>query len=572
MEQERNGVTCLGTANPCRIEPDDTEAVPPWNTDADLRSRPVVNPVFFAGMHYDVVIAGGGFAGAYCAKTLGKLLGTAGLKRVALIAERNVLVFQPMLAEVAGSSLSPTAVVNPLRQLCRGVDVLQGAIHRIDWATKTVTLDGGRFTRNHAVTFDHLVLTLGSVTDLSRVPGMADHGRPMKSVADALRLRSTLINRLEEANLVEDAAVRARLLTFVVVGGGYTGVETAGQVQDFLRGSQKFYANLRGTAIRVVLVHGHSSLLAEIGPKLGDHALGVLKKRGIEVLLSTRVAEATASKVIFTGGSFIEAHTIISTIGNAPNPVVLDLCRQLGIETDKGRVATEPTMLVRGQTQLWAAGDCAAVPWNDRGEAKIAPPTAQLALRQGVQLGRNVARSLGGGSLRPFTYRYMGQLATIGEREAVAEVFGVHFSGFLAWWMWRTIYLAKLPGVLRKLRVMIDWTFELIFPRDLSLLLPPPDEILRPIHLEKGEVLFARGDPCRAFYYVKRGGIALQAAGGGEPRLLGTGAIIDQAEVDANGHWAAGAVAAESSDVVVIRGRAHEMLQGELKLTSRRAV
>lgn len=520
-------------------------------------------------MHYDVVIAGGGFAGAYCAKTLGKLLGKTGAKRVALIAERNVLVFQPMLAEVAGSSLSPSAVVNPLRQLCRDVDVLQGAIHRIDWATKTLTLDGGRFTRNHAITFDHLVLTLGSVTDLSRVPGMADHGRPMKSVADALRLRSTLINRLEEANLVEDSAVRTRLLTFVVVGGGYTGVETAGQVQDFLRGSLKFYANLREARVRVVLVHGHSSLLAEIGPKLGEHALEVLKKRGIEVLLSTRVSEATASKVIFGDGSFIEAHTIISTIGNAPNPVVLDLCRQLGIETDKGRVPVEATMLVRGQTQLWSAGDCASVPWNDRGEMKVSPPTAQLALRQGVQMGRNVARALSGAELKPFTYRYLGQLATIGEREAVAEVFGFHFSGFFAWWMWRTIYLAKLPGVLRKLRVMIDWTFELIFPRDLSLLLPPPDEMLRPVHLEKGEGLFASGDVCRAFYYVKRGGLALQSADGGAPRVVTAGTIIDQAELDGNGHWNCGAIAAESSDIVVIRGRAHELLQTELKLVSR---
>lgn len=519
-------------------------------------------------MHYDVVIAGGGFAGAYCAKTLGKLLGKGGEKRVALIAERNILVFQPMLAEVAGSSLSPTAVVNPLRQFCRHVDVLQGGIHRIDWASKTISLDGGRFTRNHEVSFDHLVLALGSVTDLSRVPGMADHGRPMKSVADALQLRSTLINRLEEANLIEDPAVRARLLTFVVVGGGYTGVETAGQVMDFLRGSQAFYANLRAERIRVVLVHGHPSLLIEIGQKLGVHAMEVLKKRGIEVLLSTRVAEATASKVIFADGSFIEAHTIISTIGNAPNPVVLDLCRQLGIETDKGRVPAEATLLARGQSRLWVAGDCAAVPWNDRGEMKIAPPTAQLALRQGVQLGRNLARSLAGGELRPFTYRYMGQLATIGEREAVAEVFGVHFSGFFAWWLWRTIYLAKLPGLLRKLRVMIDWTFEIIFPRDLSLLLPPPDEIVRPIHLEKGELLFGRGDPCRAFYYLRRGSVTLGAEGEAD-RVLTTGAIIDQAELDAHKHWRTRAVAAESSDVVVIRGRAHELLQKELRLTAR---
>ncbi len=519
-------------------------------------------------MHYDVVIAGGGFAGAYCAKTLGRLLGRGGEKRVALIAERNVLVFQPMLAEVAGSSLSPTAVVNPLRQLCRHVDVLQGHIRRIDWAAKTLSLDGGRFTRDHQVTFDHLVLALGSVTDLSRVPGMADHGRPMKSVADALRLRSTLINRLEEANLVEDPAVRARLLTFVVVGGGYTGVETAGQVHDFLRGSQKFYANLRGARIRVVLVHGHGGLLAEIGPRLGEHALRVLQKRGIEVRLETRVAEATASKVLFAAGAFVEAHTIISTIGNAPNPVVLDLCRQLGIETEKGRVPAEPVLRARGQTHLWTIGDCAAVPWNDRGELKTAPPTAQLALRQGVQLAQNIHRFFQGRPLRPFTYRYLGQLATIGEREAVAEVLGFRFSGFLAWWMWRTVYLAKLPGVLRRLRVMIDWTFDLVFPRDLSLLLPPPDEIIRPIHLEKGELLFERGEVCRAFFYLRKGGLTLRAEG--EPdRVLGPGAIIDQAELGADNRWRSRAFAAESADIVVIRGRAHELLQKELRLTAR---
>lgn len=519
-------------------------------------------------MHYDVVIAGGGFAGAYCAKTLGKLLGKGGEKRVALIAERNVLVFQPMLAEVAGSSLSPTAVVNPLRLFCRQVDVLQGNIHRIDWAAKTINLDGGRFTRNHEISFDHLVVTLGSVTDLSRVPGMVDHGRPMKSVADALRLRSTLINRLEEANLVDDPDVRRRLLTFVVVGGGYTGVETAGQVMDFLHGSQKFYANLRGASIRVVLVHGHSSLLLEIGPRLGDHALEVLKKHGIEVLLNTRVAEATASKAIFADGSFIEAHTIISTIGNAPSPIVLDLCHQLGLETEKGRVPAEPTMLARGQSRLWMAGDCAAVPWNDRGEMKIAPPTAQFALRQGVQLGRNLARALAGKELRPFTHRYMGQLATIGEREAVAEVFGFHFSGFFAWWMWRTIYLAKLPGLLRKLRVMIDWTFDLVFPRDLSLVLPPPDEIVRPIHLEKGEVLFERGDLCRAFFYLRRGAVTLQNEG--EPdRQLNSHAVIDQSELDDHNRWRSRAIASESTDLVVIRGRAHELLQKELRLIAR---
>jgi NADH dehydrogenase len=521
-------------------------------------------------MKFDVVIAGGGFAGAYCARVLGKTLGAAGVKRVALIAERNVLVFHPMLAEVAGAALSPLDVVNPLRQFCRNVDVLQGAIQKVDWSQRHLVLDGGRFTRNHVVEFDHLVLTLGSVTDMSRVPGMADHAWPMKSVADALRLRAALINRLEEANLVENPELRQRLMTFVVVGGGYTGVETAGQIMDLLREVRHLYANLRDTQPKIILVHSRAHLLEEIGPKLGDYAQRVLEKRGMEMRLGSRVVEVTASKVILQDGRFIETHTVVCTVGNAPSPVVLDLVKQLGIAADKGRLDAEPTMRVKGVDKLWAAGDCAAVPWDDRGEAKIAPPTAQFAMRQGKQLGENLARVLKGTgkALQPFRYRYMGQLATVGEREAVAEVFGMHFSGFIAWWMWRTIYLAKLPGAGRKFRVMVDWTFDLFFARDISLVLPPAEDILRAIHLEKGESLFESGAKVRAFYFVKRGSVSLLEAGGATQTLL-SGGVIDQAFATDEGVWTVGVSAVESSDIVVIRGRALDMLKTQLRLVRR---
>jgi NADH:ubiquinone reductase (H+-translocating) len=519
-------------------------------------------------MKYDVVIAGGGFAGAYCARVLGKALGAAGVKRVALIAERNVLVFQPMLAEVAGAALSPLDVVNPLRQFCRNVNVLQGVIQKIDWSTKQLTVDGGRFSRNHLVGFDHLVITLGSVTDMSRVPGMTDHAWPMKSVADALRLRAAIINRLEEANLVEDEELRRRLMTFVVVGGGYTGVETAGQLMDLLREVRHLYANLRDTAPKVILAHSRAHLLEEIGEKLGDYAQGVLEKRGMEVRLNTRVVEVTAAKVILQDGSFIEAHTVVCTVGNAPSPVVLDLAKQLGVESDKGRLVTEPTLRVKGVDKLWAAGDCAAVPWDDRGEIKVSPPTAQFAMRQGRQLGRNLARVLQGGEPASFTYRYMGQLATVGEREAVAEIFGMHFSGFFAWWMWRTIYLAKLPGMGRRFRVMIDWTFDLFFARDISVVLPPQEDILRAVHLEKGESLFEAGQAVRAFFFVKRGSLTLQAAGGAEESMA-AGGVVDQAYANDLGQWHTGAAAAESTDVIVIRGRALEMLKTQLRLVRR---
>ena len=322
-------------------------------------------------MEFDVVIAGGGFAGAYCARALGKALGReAGEKRVALVAERNVLVFQPMLAEVAGSSLAAVDVVNPLRQFCRGVNVLQGTIQKIDWASKTLTIDGGRFTRDHRVGFGHLVVAMGSVTDLHAIPGMAEYGRPMRDVSDALRLRAAFINRLEEANLVEDPQTRSRLLTFVVIGGGYTGVEMAGQMLDFVRQAHTYYANLRGLGFRVVLVHSGAELLAEIGPELGAYARKILEKRGVEIRLKTRVTAVTASQVILDDGTRIEANTVVTTIGNAPNPVVMDLCAQLGIVAQRGRIPTDSAMRVAGHKDLWAAGDGASVPWNDKGQAK----------------------------------------------------------------------------------------------------------------------------------------------------------------------------------------------------------
>ncbi len=518
-------------------------------------------------MDFDVVIAGGGFAGAYCARALGRALGKAE-KRVALVAERNVLVFQPMIPEVAGSSLSPVDVVNPLRQFCRGVNVLQGAIQKIDWASRTLTLDSGRFTRDHKVGFGHLVMALGSVTNLSAVPGMAEYGWPMKDVSDAMRLRAVLINRLEEANLVEEPAIRSRLLTFVVVGGGYTGVETAGQMLSFLEQAHRYYANLRNTNPQVVLVHAGGELLEEIGQKLGAYARVVLEKKGMKVLLKTRVTAVTAYRVTLSSGDGIDANTVVTTIGNSPNPVAMDLCRQLGIEAVKGRIPTDAMLRVGKETRLWAAGDGAAVPWDDKGQAKVSPPTAQFALRHGELAGRNIHRVLQGREPRPFRYRYMGQLATIGERQAVAEIFGLHFKGFIAWWMWRTIYLAKLPGVVRKLRVMIDWTFDLVFPRDISQIMPPPVDVVRSIHLEKGEPLFVRGTPCRAFFYIRSGGLTLSAKGQPD-RLISAGSVVDQSELDASGLWVASATATDASDLVVFRGRLLDYFRQELRIVKR---
>jgi NADH dehydrogenase len=317
-----------------------------------------------------------------------------------------------------------------------------------------------------------------------------------------------------------------------------------------------------------VLIHGGAELLGEIGPELGAYARGVLEKRGVEILLNSRVSAVTARQVFLNGGTVIEANTIVTSVGNAPNPVIMDLCKQIGIEAPRGRVPTDAVMRVAGIETLWAAGDGAAVPWDDRGKMKVAPPTAQFAFRQGALLGKNIFAALRGAELQPFRYRYMGQLATIGDRAAVAEIFGMHFKGFLAWWMWRTIYLAKLPGVVRKLRVMIDWTFDLIFPRDISQIMPPPEDAVRAIHLEKGETLFIQGTPCRGFFYVRQGSLTLSTLGLPDRQVV-AGTVIDQAELDSSNLWEATCTASEASDLVVFRGRLIEYLRKELRLTKR---
>ncbi|HEY2342616.1 MAG TPA: FAD-dependent oxidoreductase, partial [Chthoniobacteraceae bacterium] len=441
-------------------------------------------------LHFDVIIAGGGFAGVYCGQQLAKELGSPARNRVALIANENFMVFQPMLAEVVGSALAPRHVVNPLRLLCRGITVLRANITKIDLDANRVQLDAGGYSGPVSATFEHLALTLGGVVDLSRVPGMPEHAFLMKNVGDALRLRAAILDRFEEANVVEDAEKRKRLVTFVVVGGGYSGVETAGQILDLVLEIVRFYPRISARELRVALLHGGPHLLPEISDSLGRYTEENLRARGVEIRLDTRVTAITANRVTFGKNEMIETATVVSTVGNAPHPLVDEICHNQSITSEKGRIITDEFLRAIGKDRLWAAGDCAAVPMPEkRGTMKerlgpspfkpqpMCPPTAQFAVRQGAVLGKNIARALRGEKvLAPFRFRGLGELAAIGHHSAVAEILGCKFHGFIAWWMWRTVYLLKLPGLERKLRVVIDWTLDLFFPRDMTLFQPRPTE------------------------------------------------------------------------------------------------
>lgn len=457
-------------------------------------------------IEFDVVIVGGGFAGVYCARSLERALGRSKKIRCAIIAQENHMVFQPMLAEVAGGSLAPNHVVNPIRLLCRHTKVLKGTVESIDHANQTLWIDAGPLAGKLRVQYQHLVVTLGATIDLSRIPGMPEHALLMQNVGDAMILRSTIISRLEEANLEQVTEDRKRLLTFAVVGGGYSGVETAGQILDLVRGVADYYTGISLEDLHVVLIQSGDRLLPTLDPKLSDYCARVMRKRGLDVRLNVRVRAVTATQIFLDDETIIPTTTVVSTVGNAPHPTVQKLITDSNLGNERGRIVVDNNLRVNGHENLWSAGDCAAVPYVKGG---LCPQTAQFAFRQGIAMGRNIAALLNNRKLKPFLFPGQGELASIGHRAAVARIFGINFSGFIAWIMWRTIYLMKLPRFDRKLRVVIDWTLDLFFPREIALVSPRYTKVLKEIHLETGDILFSAGEPAFSLYLVRSGMIEL---------------------------------------------------------------
>lgn len=476
---------------------------------------------------FPIVILGGGFAGAYCARALRLGLRENTFKSVALLADQNAMLFHPMLAEVSGSSISPLHVVNPLRLFCKGSEIFMGGVDEIDLEQKRVSFSPAPFAPPVNLTFEHLVLAIGSVVDVSRVPGMPEHGYLMKTVGDAMRLRSDVLARLEAASVLSEESIRRKLLTFVVVGGGYSGVETAGQIWDLLRDVQRLYPRINPEEFRLALIHSGSHLLPQIGEELGKYCEAQLRSRGIEVRLNTRVNAITSERAILNTGDIIETNTVVTTVGNATNPMMKKLIDRYHLANEKGRLITEPTMQVKGYRNLWAAGDCAAVPLKD---GSVSPATAQFAMRQGTLLGKNILAARNGQTIKPFRFKTLGEMASLGHRNAVGKVLGFKVSGFLGWLMWRATYLYKLPGLEQKSKVFFEWSLELLFPRDISLLNIKMTEVLGRVHLEKGDPIYHIGDGAFSFYLIERGQVEVDDHCGAA-RKIGPGEHFGEREL-----------------------------------------
>ncbi len=408
-----------------------------------------------------ILIVGGGFGGLHAALHFEKALGADTGVEITLVNHENFFLFTPMLHEVAASDLDITHIVNPIRKLLRKTTFFDGDIVRLDLQGRKAVVSHGFEPHTHDLPYDHLILALGSTTNFYGLPGLESHAMTMKSLGDAIHLRNHLIGHLEEADTECARDCRGRLLTFVIAGGGFAGVETIASVNDFVRESLRFYPHLKESDVRMVLVHSGSVILPELSPSLGAYAQTKLAGRGVEIVLNAKVTEVSDTTVTLSNGTVIETGTVVWTAGTSPHPLLAGLpCGK-----QSGRVTVDATLEVPGWPGVWALGDCAMIP--DPKTGKPYPPTAQHALREGRVLAENILATMAGRPKKPFTFTTIGQLAAIGRRAGVANILGFQFSGFLAWWLWRTIYWSKLPRFEKKVRVALDWTLDLFFSKDL---------------------------------------------------------------------------------------------------------
>lgn len=497
-----------------------------------------------------IIIIGGGFGGVKCAKTLRQHL-RDGDAELILFNKENHLVFSPLLADAVGSSLNIMDVVVPLRQLLPGVQCRTETVLSVDLNANEVefeSFDG----QPRRMTYDQVVLACGNISNLNVVPGMADHSFPLKTVGDAAVLRTQVLQQLEKAEVCDDPVLRRWLLTFIVVGGGYSGVEAAGEINDLVRGSLHFYRNLPKEEVSVILIHSREQLLPEISPQLREFAREKMAAAGVTFKLNARVTLATGEGVGLAN-EFIRGGTVVCTIGSTASPIV----QQLDAPKDRNRVLTEPDMRLIGRDNAWAIGDCANI--INAHDGQPSPPTGQFAERQGRQCAENIIRCCHGEATRPFSFRVLGQLCSIGGHSAVAEMFGFRLSGFLAWFTWRGVYLFKMPDWSRRIQVGMDWAWLLFFPRDLSVLKTDVTERISHAYYHTGDTIVRQGDVATNFYVIEKGEVEVvrtspEAPDGEVLSVLSAGNFFGEAALMNNTPRAA-SVRARTPVEVVVMGR-----------------
>jgi NADH dehydrogenase len=428
-----------------------------------------------------ILILGAGFGGINTAWRLESLLRRDKEIEITLVDSENFSLFTPLLPEVPSGSIEPKHIVFPLRASLRRAVVRQAEIHAINPELRLVLTAHCPKCGIHPLPYDHLVLAFGAVPNFFGLEGVQNHALTLKSLADATALHAHMVDKLEHAELEDNFEGRRELLTFVVAGGGFAGVEVIAELNDFVRDARRFYPGVPAEQIRMVLVHSGRRILPEVSEALSDYAVRKLRRQHVEVILQTKIVAYDGVQLRLSNGQEISSQTLVWTAGIAPSAIVDKLPFP---KNSAGRIEVEATLQVKGHPSIWALGDCAAVP-DLVGQGHCAS-TAQHALRQGRCLASNIVAVLRGTAPEPFRYKPLGLMSGLGRHSAVAEILGFRFSGFIAWWLWRTVYLMKLPSLERKLRVALDWTLDLMFPRDIVY--------LRPLPVARGQPITRRDD------------------------------------------------------------------------------
>ena len=413
-----------------------------------------------------ILILGGGYVGLYAALTLRKK--ARDLVDITVLDRRAYMTYQPFLPEAAAGSIEPRHAVVPLRRELSGVKVLQGKVTGIRHADKTVDVTTDFGDALH-VEYDEIVVALGSVARTLPIPGLKDFAIGFKHVEEAINLRNRVLGRIARAATATDPRLRARLLTFVFVGGGFAGVEAFAETEDMAKAALRYYPELDPGELRFLMVEAADRILPELGQDMGEYAAAQMRGRGMRVLLGTRLESCVEGYVELSNGESFEADTVVWTAGVKPAPVLTLSDLPLG---PKGHIITSPTLQVTtadGQVVpgAWAAGDCAQVPDLTKEQPAYCAPSAQHAVRQARRLGSNLAAHLRGHDVVEYKHKHLGLVASLGLNKGVANVMGVKLKGWPAWFMHRTYHLMQIPTFNRKARIALDWSAAVFFRRDL---------------------------------------------------------------------------------------------------------
>lgn len=509
----------------------------------------------------NIVILGGGFGGVYTAKYLEKLFKKHRDEyNIILVSRENYFTYQPMLAEVVGGSLGFLDSVNSLRNLLKNTTLFVREISEIDIQDKCITLSPNFNHTDITLPYEHLIISLGTVTDFRSSPaGLHEHALPFKNLADAFKLRNRLIDVIETAATEPDLELKKQLLTFVVGGGGFSGIEVVAEINDFTRSLAKKYSSLDPKELRVVMIHSKDRLVdKELSPSLGRYAEKLLKKRGVEIIFGKHLASATPYEAMIEGGETIHSSTIVSTVPSNPNPLV----EALPFEMAKGHILTDEYLQVPGSDHVWALGDCAAIP--SPSGVGYCPPTAQFAVREAKCVAKNIYNTCFEKKKVKFAFKALGMMASLGHRSAVAELFGkIKLSGVIAWMFWRFVYWMKLPGINRKLKVGISWIMDTIVPQESVQLKIEVRSGITHLHYIKGEIIFRKGDIGDFLYIIVEGKIEVIENHNGEEvqiAVLGKGEFFGEMALMQQKKRTATVRCLEDAELIAIRKKDFNVL------------